>query len=177
MSRGGNINRPFYFAPRREYRLRGFYFGRNQKAVLMGVQRQKRFSGISIPPITETRAHAPKNARKIDFRPAPKITTPTRPQSTRIKSIPPPTTKTISPSSLPFLSPLPFHTTHHPPSTLNTSLPLSPSSLPSIKRGLTGRKWGTKPYKTPQNRRIRKLSKTIQNSPKPPKISSSPVFI
>lgn len=151
MSGGGNINRPFVLCPGGNIACGDFIFGWNQKAVLMPVQRQKRFSGISTPPIAQKRAHAPKNARKIDLRHH-ATPTPTPPQSIPPRAdIPPPPRQS-------------------PP-------PLPSPSIPSIKRGLTGRKWGAKPYKTPQNRWIRKLSKTIQNSPKPPKIASSPVFI
>lgn len=169
------MNRPFYFAPRREYRLRGFYFAFGR------AESKSRFNGRTTAKGSFRYIHTPRHQK-----------TPPRPKKTPQNRFPPrPRPAPISPHPRarnpyhpgrifrPHSDNLhhPSHTTHHPPSTLNTSLPSLPPPFPSIKWWLTGRKRGAKPYKTPQNRRIHELSKTIQNSPKPPKISSSPVFI
>lgn len=138
MSRGGNINRPFLIAPRREYRLREFYFafGRAESnAVLTGVQRQKAFSGISTPPATKKRAHAPKNTHKIDLRPAQNHHTPHH--TPHPQSIPP--QRYIPPP--PRQSPPPTHSQHPFSETAPTSLPLNKKGVDRPKEG----------YKTLQN--------------------------
>lgn len=166
MCRGAEISTaPFILNPAGNTACGDFILGmggRNQKAVLMGVQRQNAFSG-------KPHHATPKNA-------------PT-PQKTPVKPKKAPTPRyhhTHAPAihttpggysiTRPAPSPSPTLHSQHLPS-------LAPASLPLNKMGVDRPKSGCKPYKTPQNRRIHELSKTIQNSPKPPKISSSPVFI